>query len=62
MINIKNVKILIVIISLYHDETSLVNCFVYITFAKNHCEIQLGEFKSDQTLSNKSGNPEYLKK
>ena len=61
MFNIQNVTVLIVIISLYHDETSLVNCFVYITFAKNHCEIQLGEFKSDQTLSNKSGNPEYLK-
>ena len=46
--SLQSVTILTVLISLYCNETSQLNCFVYIALAKNRWEINLEEFKSDQ--------------
>ena len=45
---IQIVNVLNVIMSLYCNETSYLNCFVYITLPKGYLEINLGEVKSDK--------------
>ena len=38
---------------LHHNETSLLNCLVFIALAKNRLEIELEEFESDQKYFSK---------